>query len=89
MFHDLDFPPERRLDPLVETFLLVSAIGPDQLQTRKDLFERREQVFAAAVVLDVGFLPCVLCFGNPLNRFKVNIVGALQVERRWVLLVLA
>ena len=56
MFHDLDLPPQRRLDPLAEAFLLVSTIGPDQLETRKDLGERRKQAFAAAVVLDVGLM---------------------------------
>ena len=56
MFDDLDLPSKRRLDPLVEAFFLVSAIGPDQLQTRKGLFERRKQAFAAAVVLDIGFM---------------------------------
>src|SRR5438552_6094545 len=56
MFHDLDLPSQRRLDPLAEAFLLVAAISPDQLETRKDLGERRKQPFAAAVVLDVGFM---------------------------------
>src|SRR5260370_35313864 len=56
MFHDLDLPSQRRLDPLAEAFLLVAAIGPDQLQTRKDSVERRKQAFAAAVVLDVGLM---------------------------------
>ncbi len=56
MFHNLDFPSERRLDPLVKALLLVCTIGPDQLKTRKDPFERCKQVFAAAVVLDVGFM---------------------------------
>jgi len=56
MFHDLDLPPQRRLDPLAQALLLVSTIGPDQLQTRKVLGERREQTFAAAVVLDVGLM---------------------------------
>src|ERR1700694_1902703 len=56
MFHDLDVPAQRRLDPLLEALLLVSTVGPDQLETRKDLFERRKQAFAAAVVLDVGLV---------------------------------
>src|SRR5712692_4311458 len=56
MFHDLDLPAQRRLDPLVEALLLVSTVGPDQLQTRKDPSERRKQAFAAAVVLDVGLV---------------------------------
>src|SRR5712692_3045420 len=56
MFHDLDLPSQRGLDPLVEAFLLVSTVGPDQLQTRKDPGERRKQVFAATVVLDVGLV---------------------------------
>jgi len=56
MVHNLDVPSQLRLDPLAEAFLLVAAIRPDQLQTRKDPFERRKQVFAAAVVLDVGFM---------------------------------
>ena len=56
MFHDLDIPPQRRPDPLVEALLLVSTIGPDQLQTRKEPLERRKQAFAAAVVLDIGFM---------------------------------
>src|SRR2546422_1506586 len=56
MFYDLDLPSQRRLDPLDEALLLVSAIGPNQLETRKGLFERRKQAFAATVVLDVGFM---------------------------------
>jgi len=56
MFDDLDVPPQLRLDPLAEAFLLVSAIGPDQLETRKDPLERRKQGLAAASVLDVGFM---------------------------------
>jgi hypothetical protein len=54
MFYDLDLPSQCRLDPLVEALLLVAAIGPDQLQTRKGPFERRKQALAATVVLDVG-----------------------------------
>ena len=56
MFHDLDLPSQRRLDPLIEAFLLVSAIGPDQLETRKVPFERPKQELAATVVLDIGFM---------------------------------
>ena len=56
MFHNLDLPSQRRLDPLVEAFLLVAAIGPDQLQTREIPFEWRKQALAATVVLDVGFM---------------------------------
>ena len=56
MFHNLDVPSQLRLDPLAEAFLLVAAIRPDQLETPKDPFEWRKQVFAAAVVLDVGFM---------------------------------
>src|SRR6266699_2934792 len=56
MFHDFDLPPQRRLDPLAEAFLLVSTIGPNQFETRKDLGERCKQTFAAAVVLDVGLM---------------------------------
>ena len=56
MFHDCDLPPQRRLDPLVEAFLLVSAVSPDQLETRKGPGEWRKQAFAAAVVLDVGLM---------------------------------
>ena len=56
MFHELDIPPQRRLDPLIEAFLLVTAIRPDQLQTRKDLYERRKQAFATAIVLDISLM---------------------------------
>ena len=56
MFHNLDVPSQLRLDPLAEAFLLVCAIRPDQLETRKDPFERCKQALAAAVVLDVGFM---------------------------------
>ncbi len=56
MFYDLDLPSQRRLDPLAEALLLVSAIGPNQLETRKGLFERRKQELAATVVLDIGFM---------------------------------
>ena len=56
MFHDLDLPSQLCLDPLAEAFLLVAAIRPDQLQTRKAALERRQQAFAAAVVLDIGLM---------------------------------
>ena len=56
MFHDLDLPPQLRLDPLAEAFLLVCAIGPDQLQTRKAPLERRKQELATASVLNVSFM---------------------------------
>ena len=56
VFDDLDVPAQLRLDPLAEAFLLVAAIGPDQLEPWKDLFERREPEPAAAVILDVGFM---------------------------------
>ena len=56
MFHDLDLPPQLPLDPLAEAFLLVSAIGPDQLETRKAALERRKQGLAAVSVLNVGFM---------------------------------
>jgi hypothetical protein len=56
VFDDLDVPAQLRLDPLAEAFLLVAAIGPDQLEPWKGLFERREPEPAAAVILDVGFM---------------------------------
>ena len=56
MVHNLDVPSQLRLDPLAEAFLLVAAIGPDQLEPWKGLFERREPEPAAAVILDVGFM---------------------------------
>src|SRR5260370_20781965 len=56
MFDDLDVPSQLCLDPLVETFLLVSAVGPEQLETGKTALERRKYAFAAAVVLDVGLM---------------------------------
>jgi hypothetical protein len=54
MFNDLDLPAQRRLDPRAFAFLLVSTLGPDQFQTRKNPFERRKEEFAAARVLDGG-----------------------------------
>ena len=56
MLHDLYLPTERRFDPLHETTLLVSTIGPDQLQPRKAVFEQREQKFPAIIILDIGFM---------------------------------
>ena len=56
MFDDLDFPAQLSLDPLAEAFLVVAAIGSDQLQPRKAVLERRQHEFAAAVVLDIGLL---------------------------------
>ena len=56
MFHNLDVPSQFCLDPLAEAFLLVAAISPDQLQTRKASLERRKQEPAAAVVLNIGFM---------------------------------
>ncbi len=56
MLHDLYLPAERLFDPLNETPLLVSTIGPDQLQPRKAVCERREQEFPAVIILDIGFM---------------------------------
>ncbi len=56
MVHDLDLPPQLGLDPLAEAFLLVSAIGPDQLEPSKAVLERREQELAPVSVLNGGFL---------------------------------
>ena len=56
VFDDLDLPAEFRLDPLAEAFLLVSAISPDQLETRKDSLEWPKQELATASVLNVGFM---------------------------------
>src|SRR5258708_25401974 len=53
MLHNLDLPSQCCLDPFVEALFVVSTIGPDQLETRKDPAERCKQAFAAAVVLDV------------------------------------
>jgi hypothetical protein len=50
VFDNLDLPAKRRLDPLDKAAFVISAIGPDQLETRKALAERREQVPLAAVV---------------------------------------
>ena len=56
VFDNLDLPTQRRLDPLDKAAFLVSTIGPDQLETRKALSERREQVFATVVVLKTGLM---------------------------------
>lgn len=56
VFDDLDFPAELRLDPLAEAFLLVSAIGPDQLETRKASLDWGKQELAPASILNVGFM---------------------------------
>ncbi len=56
VFDNLDLPAQRGLDPLDKAAFLVSAIGPDQLETRKALSERREQVFATMVVLKTGLV---------------------------------
>ena len=56
MFHHLDIPSQRGLDPLAESFLVVAALGPDQLQTREAPGERRKQELGAAGVLDIGFM---------------------------------
>ncbi len=56
VFDDLDLPAELRIDPLAEAFLLICAIGPDQLETRKVSPQRRKQELATASVLKVGFM---------------------------------
>jgi hypothetical protein len=56
MFDNLDLPAQRDLDPLDKAAFVVSAIGPDQLETWKALSERREQVFATIVVLKTGLV---------------------------------
>ena len=56
MFHDLYLPVERFFDPLAEAFLLVSALGPDQLETRKDSFQRCKQELATASNLNIGLM---------------------------------
>jgi hypothetical protein len=56
MFDNLDLPAQRGLDPLDKAAFVVSAIGPDQLETWKALSERREQVFATIVVLKTGLV---------------------------------
>ena len=56
MFDDLHLPAQFRLDPLAEAFLLVSTIGPDQLEPRKEALERCQQELATASVLTTGFM---------------------------------
>ena len=56
MLHDLDRPAESGCDPVHETALLVSAIGPDELHPRKAASKGSQQEFAAMVILDVGFM---------------------------------
>src|SRR5260370_3393596 len=56
MLHDLHFPAEYLFDPLDEAALLVCTIRPDQLEPREAPLERPEQLFAAVMILDVGFM---------------------------------
>src|SRR6266567_741176 len=56
MLHDLHFPAEYLFDPLDEAALLVGTIRPDQLESREATLERPEQLFAAVMILDVGFM---------------------------------
>jgi hypothetical protein len=56
MFDDLDVPSQLGLDPPAFAFILVSAVSPDQLQTRKAAFERRKHELAAALILDVSLM---------------------------------
>lgn len=56
VFDDLDLPAQRRFDPGDKAAFVVSAIGPDQLETRKALFEGPEQAFAPIVVLKTGLM---------------------------------
>ena len=56
MFDDLDLRAEYLLDPFDKTSFLVGTIGPDQLESGKETFERREQEFATRVILDTGLV---------------------------------
>src|SRR5215469_5874722 len=40
LFDDLDLPAQRHLDPLDKAVFVVSAVGPDQLETQLPLIEQ-------------------------------------------------
>ncbi len=54
---DLDLPAERLFDPLGKPPFLVGTIGPDQLESGKETFERREQEFPPIVILIITHKP--------------------------------
>lgn len=56
MFDDLDLPATCHLDEGSKAAFVVSAIGPNELETRKAARQRFEQEFPAIVILDVGFM---------------------------------
>lgn len=43
-------------DPLDEATLLVRAVGPDETQSGKAALKQFQQMFAAFMILDVGFM---------------------------------
>src|SRR2546428_1679879 len=49
-------PAESLLPPSHKIPLLVGAIHPDELETRKAVFQRQEQIFAAVMVLKTGLV---------------------------------
>jgi len=56
VFDDLDLPVEYLLDPLDKTPFLVGTIGPDQLESGKETFERFQQEFPPIVILDMSLV---------------------------------
>src|SRR2546430_5786441 len=56
MLDPLYLPAESLLHPSHKIPLLVGAIHPDELETRKAVFQRQEQIFAAVMVLKTGLV---------------------------------
>ena len=56
MFDNFDIPAQGGFDPFRETHLVVATICPDQLEARETALQRREQEFAAVIVLKTGLM---------------------------------
>jgi len=56
MLHNLHVPAQRLFDPLDEAALLVRTVRPDEPETGQAAFQRPQQVFAAVMILNVGFV---------------------------------
>jgi hypothetical protein len=56
VLNNLNVPPERFLDPLDETTLAVGAVSPDEFESWEASPERRKQLFATFLILDIGLM---------------------------------
>ena len=52
MLDDLDIPAEALFDPGLKIPFLIGALGPDQLETRKDAWQGLQEQLASLMILD-------------------------------------